>query len=73
MEESGKAQGGLRCNPAAFVHNFTDAGSRYMQFQRKLVNTQAERLHKILPKDFSRMDRRHQCVRFAHLYQPFLF
>src|SRR5579863_5073730 len=67
MEKSRELQSGLRRNPAAFVHNLTDARSRHMQFQCELVNTQAQRLHEVLPEDFTRVDRRHQrCFRSAH-------
>jgi hypothetical protein len=41
------------------VHNFTDAGSRDVQFKREPVNSQVKGLHKVLPEDFARMDRRH--------------
>src|SRR2546425_12330605 len=39
-----------------------------MQLQRQFVHTQSQRLHKILPQNFSWMHRSHQLFRFAHLF-----
>jgi hypothetical protein len=61
-----ESQRGLRCDSPALVHDFTDAGCRYVQFERQPVDRQMERLHEILTQDFTRVDRRKQHFRFAH-------
>src|SRR6202035_889812 len=52
-----QAQSGLRRDSAPLVHYFTDARSWHVQFECKPVDCQAERLHKILPEDSTRMHR----------------
>jgi hypothetical protein len=39
------------------MHNFTNAGSGHVQFERQPIDRQVERLHEILTKDFTRVDR----------------
>jgi hypothetical protein len=59
VELSCQAQSGLRRDSAPLVHYFTDTRRWHVQFECKPVDCQAERLHKVLQEDFTRMHRRH--------------
>jgi hypothetical protein len=68
VEVSRQAQRSLRCDSAPLVHYFSDPSSRHVQFECKPVDCQAERFHKVLTEDFTRMHRRHQPFGLAHIY-----
>src|SRR6266446_1848278 len=68
VEVSCQAQRSLRRDSAPLVYYFADTSSGHVQFERKLVDCQAEWLHKVLTEDFTRMHRRHSLFRLAHIY-----
>jgi hypothetical protein len=59
---------GPRRDTAPLARYFTDARSRHVQLDCNPVDCQAERFHEILTADFTRMNRRHQPFRLAHIY-----
>ena len=59
VEVACQAQRSLRRDSAPLVYYFADASRRHVQFECKPVDCQAERLHKVLPEDFTRMHRRY--------------
>lgn len=66
VEVASQAESGLSGDPATLVHNFANPGGRNVEFERELVDRQAEGLHKILAEDFAGMDRRHQRLVLSH-------
>jgi hypothetical protein len=58
LEVPGQAQGSVRRDPAALMHDPPNTGGGDMQLKREFIDRQSMRLHEIFPKNLARMNGR---------------
>ena len=67
LEVARQAQGGVRGNASALMHNLADTRRRHVQLKRQPVDGEAERFHEVLAQDLAGMHGRQEIVRLAYM------